>query len=207
METAMKKVKKYVFILLGVTILVTLIVTFIRYQRGWFTEMIPDTGSAESWGKRNIGEVIEEEFLTGEKRWHDGNWTFLDSTYEVAPEGVTLQNTLDVTVTRGNFKFVVYNLGKGTTQEEAYQIRFLGPDMYEKVYEQDITESGVYHLDFSDFEPDAVHWLSIMTTMDGDNEYSYTWVMTSSAPRWYRLHDKWLTKLPFVDEIWETYPW
>ena len=198
-----KKVAIYIFLIACIILIISVIGL---WQRGWFMEMIPDTGSAESWGSRKLGEILEEEFPTGEKRWHDGTWTFDTSILKVAPKGITIENTLDVTINQGTLKFVVYDLGKSLKREEYMQMHRQGPGDSEKVFEQAITESGSYQFDFADWNPDDIYFLSIMETMDGDNDYRYTWTWTSSAPRWYRLHDKWLTKLPFVDYIWETSP-
>ena len=201
-----KRMWKFIWMIVGVVILGTFLWSGIQYRRGWFTEMIPDNGYAEYNGERKLGEVLGEELPTGENRWREGDWTFDEGFFMSDPKGIVIQDTLDVTITHGTLKYVVYDMGRVDTWQEARKIAIDGPENLERVYEQDLIESGIYQIELSDFDPESVYWVALMTTTDGDNEYSYNWHMTSSAPRWYRIHDKWLAWLPFVDEKWTTSP-
>ena len=197
----MKKGKKIIGIFFGAAILVALIVILVQYKRGWFTEIIPESGYGETNGSRKFDEIIDIE----DASYWDGDWALEDGSYKVEPEGVILHYTVDATITHGTIKFVLFDLGEEITQAEYRQRASAGLGVFDIVYEQEITKTGIYQMDFDKLNSKDVYLAALLTKESG-NEYHYTFRDTSSAPRWYRIHDKWLAWLPFVDEKWTTCP-
>ena len=195
------KISKFIWILSGIAILAILSVIYIQYQRGWFTEIIPSNCSGTTWGDRKWGEIFNPDQVC-----RDGEWEDETGWYVTESKGMIIHNTLDVTITHGTLKVELYDIGMVDEWSQATEIVKYHLDDCERIYEKELKQSDVYEIDFSDLNPEHVYWASVWVAKDGNNEYRYEWTITSSAPRWYRLHDKWLAWLPFVDEKWDTCP-
>lgn len=180
----MKVNKKCYIVMLAILFLA---IVFGIMWKTWLQETVPLKGYTEIKGVREIGEVIEEDNLLGEKRWRDGDWTaFGDGLYRVR-DGVTLAFNIDTTIESGKFRVVIYDLGEDYSKYvNDYR------DKAVKVYEQEFTETGNYHIDLPMLENDMIYAVSIQELMDGGNEYKYTITDEVTGRRWQVYYDRFL---------------
>lgn len=108
-EYIMKK-KNVLFRWLLVLLLLVTGVTavLIMKNKDWFLETVPYYSESSGSGYRNEEDVIEETYVTGEKRYREGDFVSGGGTWRCLREGVLLDINMNVTVKKGAFKVAIY---------------------------------------------------------------------------------------------------
>lgn len=194
----MKKYKKYIWILMVIGIATCVIVTFILYKKGWFHEIIPINGYSEYKPEQHREDEEYKEYLMRYKDfWIDGKWNPSCKNSYILREGMTLAYDIDCTIQQGSFKIVVFDIGKETDisldlmDEEFYHL-----EMFEKVYEEEFTKTGSYHIDFDMMEPDELYEVVYLEPADGNGEYTVDMRDDIRLYRWQLLYDSYIGGLP-----------
>lgn len=172
-----------------------LIGIMVLYKTGWFHELVLySEGSGFDTGHMPEEQRLEDDFF-GEL-WKDDKWIANGiAAMEKNPLGVKLSYNIDTTIVKGKIRFVVYDMGKEVTEAE----RQLDLSRYEIVFDQEIIESGNYHIDLSLLESDHFYIVTLLETIEPDTEYTASVRNEIKVLRWQQLYEKYLTVLPFVE--------
>ncbi len=181
----------FVFLILLIGVTAVLIVK----NKDWFLETVPYYSESSGSGYRNEEDVIEEIYVTGGKRYREGDLVSNDGTWCCLREGVSLDIDMNVTVKKGSFKVAIYELGKDFNRHDESSDQYLSED--KKVHEEEYTKTGTYQMDFSMLQPDETYMLVWLEPLGGDVAYSYNYTKHIRVKRWQYLYDKYIGDLPF----------
>ena len=194
----MKMKKKNIFIRLLIFIILLIGVTaaLILKNKEWFFETVSYYAESGGSGYRNEEDVIEETYsTTGRKRYREGDLVFTNGTWFCLCEGVSLDIDMNVTVKKGSFKVVIYELGKEFNIQGKSPEQYLSED--KKVHEEEYTETGTYQMDFPMLQPDKTYMLIWLEPLGEDVAYSYNYTEHIHVKRWQYLYDSYIGSLPF----------
>lgn len=175
--------------------LIGIIGIMVLYKTGWFHELVLySEGSGFDTGHMPEEQRSRDDF--GCELWQDDKWIANGiAAMENNPLGVQLSYNIDTTIVKGKIRFVVYDMGKEFAEDE----RQLDLSRYEIVYDQELVESGNYHIDLSSLESNRFYIVTLLETIEPDTEYTASVRNEIKVLRWQQLYDKYLTVLPFVE--------
>lgn len=187
-----EKRKKNILLAIGIAIAGLFILTFGLYRNGYFSEMVLESFSAGMTLEHKSG--VKLPVVMGKTAWEKDGWQYCGMSSSVRKvEGTTLSYNIDVTINSGKIKLVVVDVGNKLPAALSYET--IGD--YPLVFEQEITETGSYHIEVPLPKEGRVYEVTVFETTDSD--YSGSVMDEVYKKRWQNWHDEYLSKLPFIE--------
>lgn len=193
--------KKLIRLLIFLVLLMGVTAVLVLINKDWFFETVPYNGSSSGSGLRTEGDVIEETYVTGIKRYRENDFVENSGTWICLREGVLVDVSMDVTIRKGSFKVAIYELGKDVDIKGQRCEQYLSED--KKVHEEEYTETGTYQMDLSMLQPEEIYMLVWLEPLGGDLAYSYNYTESLRVKRWQYLYDKYIGNLPFCTPLYD----
>jgi predicted nucleic acid-binding Zn-ribbon protein len=151
---------------------------------GWYKEMV--WGKSESGFTASYSPADENEMFDYTNR----DTVCIDNRWR-SFEGVKVRYKISADIKQDKFDVVVYDI----TDVKFESIR--STEDLNIVYTQTIDSSGTYELDMSRLPNDK--WYSLTIYCEEESDFFVEVTCDWDVERWMYLHDKYLTKLPFVE--------
>lgn len=191
----MQKKVKIILYIIGIILVGVIITTIILYKNGYFSQMVLGSGSSGMTLEHRVGESLSDDVSTnGIKRWEKDGWQYCGMCSLVKKvEGTIISYNVDVTINSGKIKLVVFDLGETLPETTIYGT--IGD--YPLAFEQEITETGSYHIEVPLPAEGRVYGVTVFETTDSD--YSGSMIDEVYKKRWQNWYDEYLSELPFIE--------
>lgn len=164
--------------------LVFIISQLLLWGLGWYHVQVKGSGASEY--------VLERTEQSLEAGSGIADRTKAENIYERFAyfEGLQMSYDFSLILFQGSLELVILDIGNST---------FIADGMeFEVVQTKEVTESGEFSWEITGLEKG--HWYALAVYGSEDSLFSGTVMSNWRILRWQYLHDKWLSKLPFIEE-------
>lgn len=177
--------KKKSCLILGILLVVFVAINVCLYMSGWYNEMVwgkSKSGFTTSYSPTDVDEMFDHtnrDIICIDDRWR-------------ALDGIKMRCQVSANIKKGKFDIVIYDI-----TDVDYQ-SLQSTESLSIVYKKTIEKNGLHELDLSKLPEGKCYCLTVYCEEESDfyTEVTCDWDME----RWMYLYDKYLTKLPFVEE-------
>ncbi|MDE5966752.1 MAG: hypothetical protein K2G89_07960 [Lachnospiraceae bacterium] len=178
----MKKSKK-AYILL-IIFLIIIISQILLWGLGWYSKPV--------WGSGEDIYILERTKQDMETGAGITDWTKAENVRDCFAyfDGLQRVYEFSLVLSQGSLELAILDIGNAT---------FIADGMeFEAVQTKEVAESGVFSWEIIGLEKG--HWYALAVYGSEDSLFSGTIDAGYRIFRWQYLHDKWLSKLPFIEE-------